>query len=103
MPEPINPAMLGERCRCLRSKEMFIDAEPDPRLPSMGSGIFWCIHTHNCLGPDGKVAEPAGRGHGWVMSELWSELAVVVEAPATELFEISVTRPRNVVSGKASI
>jgi hypothetical protein len=61
MPEPstlnaINPPA----CRCLRSKEMFIDAEPDPRIPSMSSGIFWCIHTHNCLGPDGQAAEPAG-------------------------------------------
>ena len=53
-------------CRCLRSKEMFIHAEHDPRLPSLSSGIFWCIYTHNCLGPDGQVAEPEackpGRG-----------------------------------------
>jgi hypothetical protein len=24
----------------------------------MSSGIYWCIHTYNCLGPDGKIAEP---------------------------------------------
>jgi hypothetical protein len=48
-----------EICRCLRSKEMFIHAEADTRLPSGSSGIFWCIHTYNCLGPDGRVAEPA--------------------------------------------
>ncbi len=44
-----------DRCRCLRSKEMFIDV--DSRAPSFGSGIFWCIHTQNCLGPDGQVAD----------------------------------------------
>jgi len=53
-------------CRWLRSKEMFINVPPDPTVPAGGSGIFWCVHTHNCLGPDGKVAEPEsctpGRG-----------------------------------------
>ena len=58
MPEPVNPTAIGQSCRCLRSKEMFIEVEPDPSVPHMGSGIFWCIHTHNCLGPDGAVAEP---------------------------------------------
>jgi hypothetical protein len=66
MPEPMNPASVGQTCRCLRSKEMFIDVEPTPNIPSMGSGIFWCLHTHNPLGPDGAVAEPTackpGRG-----------------------------------------
>lgn len=51
----------GERvCRKLRSKGMFIDVEPDPSdagLPSMDSGTFWCVHSMNCLGPDGKVAD----------------------------------------------
>ena len=45
---------------------MFVQAEPDPNIPSMSSGIFWCVHTFNCLGPDGQVAEPGackpGRG-----------------------------------------
>jgi hypothetical protein len=67
MPEPMKLTELSHAaCRCLRSKEMFIDAEPDVRIPSGSSGIFWCIHTQNCLGPDGQVAEPAscqpGRG-----------------------------------------
>lgn len=67
MPEPMNLTEISHAaCRCLRSKEMFIHVEPDPMLPSSSSGIFWCIHTHNCLGPDGQVAEPAscipGRG-----------------------------------------
>lgn len=67
MPEPLNlDGTQYAACRCLRSKEMFVNAEPDPRIPSGRSGIFWCLHTHNCLGPDGQVAEPArckpGRG-----------------------------------------
>ncbi len=67
MPEPTSRDFEGQAtCRCLRSKEMFIDAPPDPTVPGGGSGIFWCIHTQNCLGPDGHVAEPEsckpGRG-----------------------------------------
>jgi hypothetical protein len=53
-------------CRRLRSKGMFIEAEPDPNVPNTGDGIYWCTHTMNCLGPDGKVAGKhlckAGRG-----------------------------------------
>jgi hypothetical protein len=44
-------------CRRLRSKGMFVDAEPDPTVPNMSDGFFWCIQTMTCLGPDGKVAE----------------------------------------------
>lgn len=55
-----------DTCRCLRTKGMFIDAEPDPAVPDTSSGIYWCIHTMNQLGPDGEVAGPErcvqGRG-----------------------------------------
>jgi hypothetical protein len=55
-----------EICRRLRSKGMFIDAEPDPKIPGTSDGFYWCTHTMNCLGPDGKVATKdqckAGRG-----------------------------------------
>ncbi len=57
MPESVNIASL-ERCRCLRSKEMFVQVEPDASVQHFGSGIFWCTHTQNCLGPDGQAAEP---------------------------------------------
>ncbi len=46
------------RCRHLRSKEMFIEVDPDPRAPHNGSGIYWCVYTQHCLGPDGAAAEP---------------------------------------------
>ncbi len=56
MPEPTpHPEFAHERCRLLRSKWMFIDAEPDPGVPRSDSGICWCVHTQNCLGPDGQV------------------------------------------------
>ncbi len=42
-------------CRFLRSKEMFIDAEPDKTIPRSHSGHFWCVHTQTIIGPDGKV------------------------------------------------
>jgi hypothetical protein len=32
------------------------EGQPDP-IHASGSGIYWCIHTQNCLGPDGRVAE----------------------------------------------
>lgn len=60
MPEPLNASIgLHANCRCLRSKEMFYQVEggADP-IRESGSGIFWCTHTQNCLGPDGQVAEP---------------------------------------------
>jgi hypothetical protein len=50
------PRVTPSQCRCLRSKEMYINVEPDLSMPHSGSGIFWCAHTQNCLGPDGKVA-----------------------------------------------
>ena len=43
------------KCRLIRSKWMFIDAEPDPTVPRSGESICWCVHTQNCIGPDGKV------------------------------------------------
>jgi len=49
-----NPAL----CPHLRWKGFFIDVEDDPSVPSMRSGHFWCVHTHNCLGPDRELAEP---------------------------------------------
>jgi hypothetical protein len=41
-------------CRSLRSKEMFYD-NGIPWEERGSSGIYWCSHTHKCLGPDGTV------------------------------------------------
>jgi hypothetical protein len=38
---------------------MFIEVEPfaaEAAIPSMTTGFVWCVHSQNCLGPDGKVA-----------------------------------------------
>jgi hypothetical protein len=57
-------------CPALRWKRQFIQAEADPTVPRSNDGLFWCIHTQTCIGPDGKLAEPgnccsASRGcHG---------------------------------------
>jgi hypothetical protein len=48
-------------CRHLRSKEMFYDTGT-PSGESHGSGIFWCTHTANCLGPDGTPASDEDCG-----------------------------------------
>ncbi|HSL85100.1 MAG TPA: hypothetical protein VLF66_20185 [Thermoanaerobaculia bacterium] len=53
-----------DTCRYLRTKGMYVEAEPDPAVPETGSGLCWCVHTQNQLGPDGKVAEPTSCGPG---------------------------------------
>jgi hypothetical protein len=45
------------QCKRLRSKGMFIEAERDPTVPHGEDGFYWCSHTMNCLGPDGKAVE----------------------------------------------
>lgn len=55
-PRPV-PSQAKACCCSLRWKGMFIDAEPDPSIPNTRDGFFWCSHTMNCLGPDGRVAD----------------------------------------------
>lgn len=45
-------------CPALRWKGQFISAEPDPTVQPSNDGLFWCIHTQTCIGPDGELAEP---------------------------------------------
>jgi len=45
-------------CPALRWKAQFILAEADPTVPHSNEGLFWCIRTQTCIGPDGKLAEP---------------------------------------------
>ena len=44
-------------CTFLRWKGMFIDAERNPTIQNTRDGFCWCVHTMNCLGPDGRVAD----------------------------------------------
>ncbi|HEX4950804.1 MAG TPA: hypothetical protein VFZ34_29350 [Blastocatellia bacterium] len=45
-------------CENLRWKGMFIWAEKDDTVPPSNTGAYWCFHSQNCMGPDGKLAEP---------------------------------------------
>ena len=45
-------------CSSLRWKGQFVLAEADSTVPSSHDGLYWCIHTQTCIGPDGKLAEP---------------------------------------------
>jgi hypothetical protein len=45
-------------CPSLRWKGQFILAESDPSVPASNDGLFWCIRTQTCIGPDGRLAEP---------------------------------------------
>ncbi len=65
--EPAGLTNIGEnRCANLRWKGMFVDAVRDPSVQRGNDRLFWCLHTQNCLGPDGKVAddEQCGQGRG---------------------------------------
>jgi hypothetical protein len=44
-------------CAMLRCKEMFYD-NGIPLSERSGSGIYWCHHTHKCLGPDNGLVSP---------------------------------------------
>jgi hypothetical protein len=47
-----------ELCAALRWKGQFIEAERDSSVPPTNDGLFWCMHTQTCIGPDGELAEP---------------------------------------------
>ena len=46
-----------DRCQNLNWNGQFIDAEWDPAVQSGNDRLFWCQHTHNCLGPDGNAVD----------------------------------------------
>jgi hypothetical protein len=48
----------ADLCACLRWKGMFIHAEQDPTVQPSNEGLFWCLFTQSCIGPDGELAEP---------------------------------------------
>lgn len=45
-------------CPSLRWKNQFILVERDSGESANHEGLFWCLHTQNCIGPDGGIAEP---------------------------------------------
>jgi hypothetical protein len=47
-----------ELCPCLRWKGQFYLTEPDPTVPASNEGLYWCVYTQTCIGPDGQLAEP---------------------------------------------
>jgi hypothetical protein len=47
-------------CSMLRWKGQFILGEPDAAEVSPQDGLFWCLHTQTCIGPDSELAEPRG-------------------------------------------
>ena len=49
---------LPNLCPALRWKGQFVLSEPDPTVPRSNDGLFWCLHTQTCIGPDGELAEP---------------------------------------------
>ena len=67
-----NQPRTTDYCRFLRSKEMYMHMDqPGWTVADSHSGIFWCLHTQNCLGPDGQVAEPAACQPGRGCHQAW--------------------------------
>ncbi len=54
----------ADLCHCLRWKGMFVQVERDPTVPRTNDGLFWCLFTQNCIGPDGELAEPGNCSSG---------------------------------------
>ena len=46
-----------DRCSNLRWKGMYINAPEDPLHQHGNDRLFWCHHTMNCLGRDGKLVD----------------------------------------------
>ena len=61
----------GGCCSKLRWKGMFIDAAPDPSIPNTRDGMYWCIETMTCLGPDRHVADEESCCDGRRCFEPW--------------------------------
>jgi hypothetical protein len=45
-------------CSGLRWKGQFISAAHDETVQPCNDGLFWCMYTQTCIGPDGVLAEP---------------------------------------------
>jgi len=50
-------------CPALRWKAQFVLVEHDPSVPRSNDGLFWCVYTQTCIGPDGELAEPGNCSH----------------------------------------
>ena len=56
-------------CPALRWKEQFIGVEHDPTVPPTNDGLFWCMHTQTCIGPDGTV------GRAGQLLVIWTQVS----------------------------
>jgi hypothetical protein len=60
-------------CHCLHWKGLLVGVKPHPTVPPSNDGLYWCVYTQTCIGPDGELAEPIacssperachGKGH----------------------------------------
>lgn len=46
-----------DRCTNLRWKGMYISVEWDNSVQHGNDRLYWCQHTQNCIGPDGKAVD----------------------------------------------
>ncbi|MGO4883145.1 MAG: hypothetical protein ACLP59_20330 [Bryobacteraceae bacterium] len=46
-----------ERCQHLNWNGQFFDTDWGPTDPAPSGRVYWCQHTHNCLGPDGQAVD----------------------------------------------
>lgn len=55
MSEHLKIIEVGQRCRFLRSKGMYINANEPGAEQSVGDGHFWCSRTQRIYGPDEQL------------------------------------------------
>ena len=56
MERPALSVIGQDRCANTSWKGLSLDAQWDPTAPPSGR-IYWCQHSYNCLGPDGKIVD----------------------------------------------
>jgi hypothetical protein len=61
MNDPFDTSRPG-LCPSLRWKNQFVLVERESEEAANREGLFWCLHTQNCIGPDGDIAEPEACG-----------------------------------------
>lgn len=55
MHEPLKIIEIGQRCRFLRSKGMFINSNEPGGESVVGHGHFWCGRNQRIYGPDEQL------------------------------------------------
>ncbi|MCA9076326.1 MAG: hypothetical protein KDA93_14950 [Planctomycetaceae bacterium] len=57
MPLELHVLNHPDRCRCLLSKGLYINAGLEPGKEATGDGNYWCAKTQTIYGPDRQICD----------------------------------------------